>query len=528
MRKILVALGFVLMLVPASISADIPPPKPKEPVAAPPILEGKESASYMGEVKVRNVPQGSAVIWDVTPETAVTRIIKTEKAVLFAGPPGKYKVRVRIVKPGDDEDPIDINKEVVLSHDAPEPNPLPPPPTPDSKFSYFVVVEDTLKAQAWRGDILGSPLVHGAYGVLQGSKVDPIHRLIDISMEAVTPEVAKFQKLAQGKELPWMFLLDDNHKVIGDGFKAPLDPQAFALAITPTAPHQRAMGNIPPPEGKLKFAWTEVGSINAPNVPLIDRAKWKECDLSVFLPAVKDQDGIGACNAFATIACVEAARKQAGLKYKRISCGYLYGNINDGVDQGSMLEDALAWMTENGSCETAIIGDLDWRAGRKKPQGAVTDAKNYRILEAYLCPNFDAIASAVQQGFFINEGLMWHNNFTPDRDGWLPSRGTSARPGGHALCGYGLAKRVLADGTVQWGIRTRNSWGTSWGVAGNCIIPESLFGSKIGGFWAVRAVSSTPTQFSTVHKYNFEKGFDLAAKLQRPLVFHEPELSLKP
>jgi hypothetical protein len=64
------------------------------------------------------------------------------------------------------------------------------------------------------------------------------------------------------------------------------------------------------------------------------------------------------------------------------------------------------------------------------------------------------------------------------------------------LCGFGLAKRTLSNGNVQWGIKTRNSWGTGWGINGDCIIPESLFSGKIGGFWAVRAVSSTPTQFS--------------------------------
>lgn len=543
---LLLALAFSvgsIPMVPAGEPAPPPVPKAKadpkgdSPLPTAIVLEGEEAADYLAEVKVRNVPLGSTVLWDVTPEgQAKIRIIKTEKSLLFAGPPGSYDVRVRIVQPPDkdgNDNVTDLRKTVLLTQKVvppvppgPGPGPLPPPvPTPTGKFSYFVVVEDTLKAQQWRGELLGSPLVHAAYNILQGSKTDPVHRLIDIQMEATTPEIEKFQKLAVGKELPWMFFLDENHKVIDDK-KAPLDAQAFAIAITNPVPHQRAMGNIPPPENKLKFAWQEVGT---PNVPMIDRDKWKEADLSVFLPAVKDQDGVGACNAFATITCVEAARKQAGLKYIRLSPGYLYGNINGGSDNGSLLEDALAWMTENGTCETTIIGDLDWRGGRRKPAAAVTNAKQYRILEAYLCPNFAAMASALQQGFFINEGLLWYDNFTPDRDGWLPSSGRGGA-GGHALCGYGLAKRTLANGTVQWGIKTRNSWSASWGVGGNCVIPESLFGKSIGGFWAVRAVSSTPTQFSTTQKFDFEKGFDLAATLRQPLKFHEPEsaFSLKP
>lgn len=523
--------------LPAPLVVPIPKTAPVDPKEI--TLEGDEASDYLGEVRVRNVPQGSTVIWDVTPEgNAKTRIIRTEKAVVFAGPPGTYSVRVRIVQPPDaagNDNVTDLTKSVILTQrvlppvppsPGPGPLPVPVPPSPTSKFSYFVVVEDTLKAQQWRGDILGSPLVHTAYNVLQGSSPDPVHRLIDISMEAATPEVAHFQALAKGHPLPWMFFLDASHKVIDEaGVSAPLDAVSFALAITNTAPHKRAMGNIPPPEDKLKYAWSNFGDTT--NVPLIDRTKWKDVDLGVFLPPMMDQDGVGACNAFTAIECTMSSRKMAGLRFVHLSPGYLYGNINGGSDNGSMLEDALAWMTENGSCESSIVPDLNWKLGRTKPAAAVTNAKQYRILESYLCPNFDALASAIQQGFFINEGLLWYDNFTPDRDGWLPASGRG-KSGGHSLTGYGLAHRTLANGSVQWGIRTRNHWGTQWGIGGNCIIPESLFGKAIGGYWAVRAVSSTPTDFSA-SKLVFPKGssFDLAIGL-RDKSMASGELVLKP
>lgn len=68
---------------------------------------------------------------------------------------------------------------------------------------------------------------------------------------------------------------------------------------------------------------------------------------------------------------------------------------------------------------------------------------------------------------------MWYDNFKVDGEGWLPASGRG-NYGGHALCGFGLAKR----GTT-WGIRTRNSWNVTWGGssngdvdAGDCIIPD--------------------------------------------------------
>jgi hypothetical protein len=45
-----------------------------------------------------------------------------------------------------------------------------------------------------------------------------------------------------------------------------------------------------------------------------------------------------------------------------------------------------------------------------------------------------------------------------------------------------------------WGIRTRNSWSSTWGIGGNCIIPEGNFGDQQGWF-AIRSVKQTPTTF---------------------------------
>jgi hypothetical protein len=238
----------------------------------------------------------------------------------------------------------------------------------------------------------------------------------------------------------------------------------------------RKLGNNEPPAGLCK-SWPIYG--DSPKTPLIRREDWKPIDLSRFMPEIKDQNGVGACNAFATISIVEGCRAQQGLPYVRLSPGYLYGRINGGVDRGSMLEDALDWMTQHGTVTAETVKELDWRA---RPANAVDESKKYRVLEAYLCPTFEHIASALQCGFFVNVGLMWYNTDTPDSDGWLP---TSGRGGG----GHALARSSLDYRNGVWGAGGPNSWSRKWGKDGYCVIPESRFGRQIGGFWAVRSVT---------------------------------------
>jgi len=356
--------------------------------------------------------------------------------------------------------------------------PTPPVPTPTGKVSRFVVVEDTTKAGGWRGTVLGSPKVAAFYRSLQGERTSLIHRLVDINADGTDPVAVAYRKLAATKpSLPWLWLLDDKGASLKD-LACPIEPDAFIAAFD-LAPVKRAMGLK---FGKPRLAWTEFGS--TPNTPLIPRANWKPVDLAVFLPPVHDQDGIGQCASSSACTVLEACRRQAGLPYVFLSAGDLYGRVNGGRDEGSMLEDNLAELMNNGVAQVSADAPYLWRRGQASPASA---RQPHRVVEAYLCTSFDAMASAIQQGFLIQHGLMWFDNFEPDANGWLPSRGRG-QAGGHALCGYGIAQKT--DGT--WGIMTRNSWGSSWGKAGNCIIPESLFDSTIGGFWAVRAVVQTP------------------------------------
>ncbi len=401
-----------------------------------------------------------------------------------AGPPGKdgamgpmpdHEVdgkRIRFQRPGGVWGPwIDLGGN-------PDP---PPPPQPTGKVARFVVVEDTSKAGAWRGTILGSPKVRAFYEQLQGARSGAIHRLIDVNAAGDDVVAQAYKTLAAGKALPWLWLLDDSGKILKDLACPTATPEAFIAAFELAQP-KRALGLK---LAKPRLKWTEFGS--TPNTPLIPRMNWKPVDLSAFLPPVHDQDGIGQCASSSACTVLEACRRQAGLPYVYLSAGDLYGRVNGGRDDGSLLEDNMAEMSGGGVAPVSASSPYLWRRGQTAP--ASTRAP-YRVVEAYLCTSFDAMASAVQQGFVVQTGLLWYPNFEPDRNGRLPKRGVGS-PGGHALCVAGIEQ--WEDGT--WSLILRNSWGPGFGRAGNCSAPENLFDNEIGGWWALRAVVQTPNDF---------------------------------
>lgn len=242
--------------------------------------------------------------------------------------------------------------------------------------------------------------------------------------------------------------------------------------------HERFLGNIP---GPLRYQWKVYGDV--PHTPMLPRSAWDQyCDprleLSPFLPPLHDQDGIGMCNASATVTAMEYQRAVQGLPHVSLSGGDLYGRINGGSDNGSMLEDGLAESMAAGVASTATCKYLDWRF---RGQEAKAERPRYRVLEAFLCPTFEHCFSAVAYKFSLISGIMWYNNYDPDSDGWLPNgRGGG---GGHAVFGYAPAKRGN-----QYGIWHQNSWG-KWGPRqGRCVFPETAYSGPVGGWWAVRSM----------------------------------------
>jgi len=229
--------------------------------------------------------------------------------------------------------------------------------------------------------------------------------------------------------------------------------------------------------GEVLPLWEE--RVGARTLP---RSEWKPVSYRHLVPKILDQDGQGACTAFASVQTLQTLRAEVGLPFVELSAGNLYGRINGGMDAGSLLSDAIVALEKEGVCKASTVGQLDWHR-RNWPANWQEEAAKFRVLEAWDCPSFDQLASALQFGFLVAFGVLVGANFVNvDSDGWVPDRRGGG--GGHAMCGVGLAKRGST-----WGIEVANSWGSDWGQAGFGVVPESYFrDTRWTDGWAVRGV----------------------------------------
>jgi hypothetical protein len=98
---------------------------------------------------------------------------------------------------------------------------------------------------------------------------------------------------------------------------------------------------------------------------LIPETEWLEIDNSHFVKKILDQDGQGSCVGFSGVQSLMVARARQGLPFIELSAGALYGQINDGYDQGAYIGDALTTLSMVGTCPASMIGHLDWKKARK-------------------------------------------------------------------------------------------------------------------------------------------------------------------
>jgi hypothetical protein len=232
-------------------------------------------------------------------------------------------------------------------------------------------------------------------------------------------------------------------------------------------PNRRADGNMGCFERPMKVGanrrfpvWGTVSEC-----PIIPRANWQEYSLRHKVWEVLDQGSQNSCCPTATRGATEIVREIMGQARIRLSQGSLYNQIAGGRDQGANIMDALEAMMDVGMVPDSIIDQYDWQ-GRGYPPNWKAEAAKYRILEAWDCPTFDEMLSAVEKQFPVVFGVNWAG-------------------GGHAITCIGKKK----SGNT-WLAEILNSWGADWGDGGFGYLTESQCKASTSyGAFAIRGVT---------------------------------------
>jgi hypothetical protein len=214
----------------------------------------------------------------------------------------------------------------------------------------------------------------------------------------------------------------------------------------------------------------------------IPRDKWQEVSWRHLIRVVLNQGSQGSCVGATGAGAMMALRAAVGLEHKLLSIGSLYGQINQGRDQGALMGDSMKALMSTGMCPVDVIPHYTWQM-RSWPSNWKQIAKEYRALEAYDCSDFDELVTAIQRGFVVNYGITIGRTFEPNSEGIIAPRRDSA--GGHAMLGIGVKQ---FNGI--WHVETLNSWSETWGLGGRAYVPESYFvgRSSYMDAWALRAV----------------------------------------
>lgn len=208
-------------------------------------------------------------------------------------------------------------------------------------------------------------------------------------------------------------------------------------------------------------------------IPVQPESNWDETAVDISGVPVFNQGQHGSCTGHGSVTAFSFAWWLSGQAAYQFSPTSVYARINGGKDQGAMVGDALMALQQYGTCFMNQFGE-DMIYTSQMSSDAVKTASRFRVSEAYRLRSWEEMCTALTMGLMVVSGMAVGNNFSNlDSNGVCPVPDQVA--GGHCLAHYGLKK---VNGT--WVALTRNSWGKSWGMNGNCLIQKGMFDPKFG------------------------------------------------
>lgn len=203
----------------------------------------------------------------------------------------------------------------------------------------------------------------------------------------------------------------------------------------------------------------------------------EEFELS--MPEVKNQGAVGSCVAHAISTVVEYHSRLYEDELRPMSVGFIYGNRTNSAYTGIGMttRDAIQVTCEYGDVVNTLFPyneEVPEIIEKFEAQVDSLIAKSYpnRFTEFYLLHSKDDVKASLMQNGPVIFAMRWWDDIMIDKNGYMITKCETA-DSSHCMVIYGWNK----DG---W--KVQNSWGTTWGKEGRCIIPYDV---KIREFWGV-------------------------------------------
>lgn len=262
-------------------------------------------------------------------------------------------------------------------------------------------------------------------------------------------------------------------------------PAVAALPATPTAlPH--AVGGYQPGPVRTPAKSTPGGASASEVLPA-------SVDLFPYAPPVGDQGRIGACVAWTIGYGIMGyyAKRTAGVgaPYAPLFL-YLRNVAKGGAPNAGLIPDFVLANAQTAGVTTQADywqGTTDWQTAPTPAQ--ITNARNYRV------KGWDRLFNGANQGAAAQTSIMRtlasgspvalgipvYKDFVYLRSHSLYSTVTGTSLGGHMIAAYGYDAQ---------GVYIRNSWGGSWGNAGDAHLSWAFITKAATGAYAVNGITT--------------------------------------
>ncbi|MEK6845414.1 MAG: C1 family peptidase, partial [Nanoarchaeota archaeon] len=245
----------------------------------------------------------------------------------------------------------------------------------------------------------------------------------------------------------------------------PKDPPKFVPGLTPSGPR--------PTAPKL------------PKNPKIPKDKEIFIDLSPHFNGIRNQDGLGACSAFAATSIFEYILKRGyGFHAKCVSPLYLWYKTRKTI--GKVGENTGPWTCvvpmQNLQQEGVCLEELwpfephpseEWK--RAPEPSAEADAPTKKILEVHAVDKNDPDQWVYQlkEGNPLNIAINCPSGFSSYKEK-LYTNFNPSTSGGHAMVIVGYHSHYPYEGRGIKAFKIRNSWGPHWGENGYVWMPAEI------------------------------------------------------